>query len=301
MSLPNNRPFFSVIIPTYNRAEKLGRALASLETQRFKNFEVIVCDDGSTDDTERVVDLFAERLPLRYLREENWGGPARPRNNGLKVAEGQWVSFLDADDWWYPEKLAAVASRVEAADIIYHDCDVYTEAGKRSVKKRGRPFKRPAFVELMTKGSRIITSSICVRKDILAKTDGFAEDRKLIAIEDYDLWLRIALLTDRFVHIPQLLGAYWMDGENISEYTEKFVTREIAVNRQYIDYLSPADRRESELLLSYKIGIAKKYLGLFDESKECFLKAMRSRSIKTKTYALIYYILTCCNSRYTIP
>jgi len=296
-----HRPFFSIIIPTYNRAEKLRRALKSLETQSFRDFEVLVCDDGSTDDTGLVVESFADKLPLRYLHEENWGGPARPRNNGLKAADGEWICFLDADDWWYQGKLAEVASRIEDADVICHDCDVYSEAGKRPVKKRGRHFDSPAFAELMTNGNAIITSSVCVRKNVLEKTDRFLEDKSLIAIEDYELWLRLSRLTDRFLYIPQSLGAYWVDGENISEYTEKYVAREIAVNRKYIDYLCPADRLESELLLSYKIGIAKKCLGLFDESKGYFLKAMRSRRLKIKTYALIYYILACCHSRCTIP
>ena len=299
--MSERQPFFSIIIPTYNRAEKLRRALTSLETQSFRDFEVIVCDDGSTDDTGQVVESFAETLPIRYLREENWGGPARPRNNGLKLACGEWVCFLDADDWWYPGKLAAVAARVRDADFIFHDCDVFTKTGKRAVKKKGRPFERSAFVDLMTKGNPIITSSACIRRVLLEQTDGFREDRMLIAIEDYELWLRLARLTDRFLYLPEALGVYWMDGENISEYTERYLERETAVNRGYIGFLDPPDRREAELLLSYKIGIAKSQLGQFGESKGCFLKAMKSGRLKIRTYALIYYILASCNCRYTIP
>src|SRR6266545_511842 len=107
-------PFFSVVIPTYNRAEKLRRALESLLHQSYGDFEVLVCDDGSTDGTREVVSAYAGELQISYLWEENWGGPARPRNRGIAAAQGKWVCFLDADDWWHPDKLAKVHGLAES-------------------------------------------------------------------------------------------------------------------------------------------------------------------------------------------
>src|ERR1700759_5123285 len=93
-------PTFSVVIPTYNRAQKLFRALHSLNEQTFLDFEVLVCDDGSTDETRSVVEAFVPAIrfrALRYFYAPNWGGPARPRNTGLAKATADWVCFLDSD------------------------------------------------------------------------------------------------------------------------------------------------------------------------------------------------------------
>ncbi len=130
-----NKIIFSVIIPKYNRTETLKRALQSLVTQTYKEFEVIVCDDGSTDNTKEIVDSFKNNLSIRYIWEENWGGPARPRNSGINISKNEWICFLDSDDWWYPKKLETVLSRLNNADIIYHDLDVFTPNGKKITKK----------------------------------------------------------------------------------------------------------------------------------------------------------------------
>jgi glycosyltransferase involved in cell wall biosynthesis len=296
-----SRPFFSVIIPTYNRSDKLRRALESLLSQTMGDFEVLVCDDGSTDGTEGVVSAYGEKLRVTYLWEENWGGPARPRNRGITAARGEWLCFLDADDWWYPEKLAEVLPFTGEADLIYHDCEVYTNQGRRGVGKRSRQFKEPVFAELMTRGCSLVTSSVCVKKEILEKSGGFAEERELVAIEDYDLWLRIALITEKFHYLPRSLGAYWIDQANISEFSEKYIAREAAVLRRYTGHLSRSDRAEAEKLLAYKIGVAKKYLGNFAESRSFFREAMRSRRPKIRLYSMAYYVLALLRSRYTIP
>lgn len=296
-----SKPFFSVIIPTFNRAEKLRRALDALKSQTCRDFEVIVCDDGSTDATGEVVSEYAGVLPVTYLWEANWGGPARPRNRGVAAAHGEWICFLDADDWWYPEKLVEVLHKTGEADLIYHDCDVYTEDGRSSVGKRSRQLQAPVFVELMTRGCSLVTSSICVKKELLDKSGGFAEEQELVAIEDYDLWIRIARISESFLYLPRSLGAYWVDQANISEFSEKYIARETAVCRRYSGLLSLPDRDEAEILLAYKIGVAKKYLGAFDASRIFFRAAMRSNRLKIRLYALFYYVLALLRSRYTIP
>lgn len=294
-------PFFSVVIPTYNRSEKVRRALESLEKQTCRDFEVIVCDDGSTDGTHDLVSAFAGKLRLSYLWEDNWGGPARPRNRGIAAARGRWVCFHDADDWWYPEKLAAVLSATGEADLIYHDCDVYTEQGKNRIGKRSRQMNPPVFVELMTRGCSLVTSSVCVKKEILEKTGGFAEERELVAVEDYDLWLRISRMTERFFHIPRPLGAYWIDQANISGYSENYIAREAAIFHRHAGCLPQAERDEAERLLAYKIGVAQKYLGAFAESRRLFREAMRSRQFKIQLYSRFYFLLALVKSRFTIP
>lgn len=296
-----NPPLFSVVIPTFDRAAKLRRALESLAAQTCADFEVLVCDDGSKDQSREVAAQFADSLELSYLWEENWGGPARPRNRGVAAARGEWVCFLDADDWWYPNKLETVLPRLGEADFIYHDFAIEGDSGPRKIGKRSRQLHPPAFADLMTVGCSIVTSSVCVKRSLLEEAGGFAEEKELVAIEDFDLWLRIARLTERFLHLPLPLGVYWVDDANISSFSQKYIDRESRVCSRYLAYLDPEDRREAEVLLAYKTGVAKKFLGDFGASRGCFRQAMRSRRGKIRLYAAIYFILSLLRSRYTIP
>lgn len=111
---------FSIIIPTFNRVLALERCLNSLLLQNYKNFEVIICDDGSTDNTFEMVEKFRGQINLRYYYNENWGGPAKPRNLGLSVASGKWICFLDSDDWYHNDRLSYLANAVNNDFDVYH-------------------------------------------------------------------------------------------------------------------------------------------------------------------------------------
>src|SRR4051812_44609569 len=118
------KPTFSIIIPTYNRAEKLRHSLHSIEKQTFNDFEVLVCDDGSKDHTREVVSFFENTgMNIRYFFNDNWGGPAFPRNVGIANARAEWVCFLDSDDAWYPTKLERCAAYINNFDFICHSFD----------------------------------------------------------------------------------------------------------------------------------------------------------------------------------
>ena len=207
---------FSVIIPTYNRAADLDRCLAFLVSQTYKDFEVIVCDDGSTDNSKEIVESYKNRLNLTYQWQENWGGPARPRNIGIKLAKAEWICFLDSDDWWYPNKLEECIKHLDVSDIIYHDLDIYNNAQKPPISRsRSRLVQGDIFGDLLINNNAISNSSVVVRKTILEQVGGMSERKDLISVEDWDCWLKIAKITKRFTYIPLALGAYWL-GQNIS-------------------------------------------------------------------------------------
>jgi glycosyltransferase involved in cell wall biosynthesis len=295
-----SEPTFSVVIPTYNRADKLQRALASLARQSCADFEVLVCDDGSTDHTAAVVASWQGWMDIRHFWESNSGGPARPRNLGIQAARGEWVCFLDADDWWYPHKLAQILPLIQVNDIVYHACDVYTPHGKQLRTKKSRQLTVPAFVDLMIGSNALITSSVCVRRQLLASCGGFDEDRALIAVEDYDLWLRLAAVTERFHFLREPLGAYWMDGDGISGFSERYIGQEQVLIDRYKPRLKDGDQREAEYLLAYKIGIARKHLGQYVECKQYFVQGMQSRQLKIRLYSMFYYLLATLRCPYII-
>jgi glycosyltransferase involved in cell wall biosynthesis len=212
-------PQVSVVIPTYNRAKDLRRCLDSVVAQTFRDFEVLVCDDGSTDETAQVVGLYKGVLDLTYRWNENFGGPARPRNLGLRLARGTYVALLDSDDWWAPRKLAESVRRLDAgADLVYHDMFAVRSTRQRFhwYRHGTRALATPAFDDLLKSGNAICNSSVVVRREILLRVEGFSEDRSLIAWEDYDAWLRIARITERFAQVGETLGYYWTGGGNIS-------------------------------------------------------------------------------------
>lgn len=228
-------PRVSVIIPTYNRERYVGRCLQSLVAQTFQDFEVHVCDDGSRDGTAAIVDQFRDRLALSYHWNENFGGPARPRNVGIQHAQGEYVAFLDSDDWWLADKLAESVRCLDAgADFVFHDLYLASRANQRVfLRKSGsRELNVPVFADLMVNGNGINNSSVVVRKRLMQAISGFSEDRNLIAAEDFDGWLRIAQLTDAFVRIPRALGCYWVGDGNISNPARTLSTTE-ALEEKY--------------------------------------------------------------------
>jgi len=224
---------FSVIIPTYNRSFDLKRALTSLIYQSYKSFEVLICDDGSTDNTHEVVTSFSEDLCIKYIKIANSGRPAIPRNLGITQAKGKYIAFLDSDDWWHENKLLLAFECLEnGADLVYSD---FYKAKSLTEKEmvRVRDLKTNITTDLLKNGNAICNSTVVVRKSILDKVGFFNEGHEYIAWEDFDLWLRISKITNRFVHINQPLVYYWFGGGNIST-SERTILTAQAIRRNYI-------------------------------------------------------------------
>lgn len=283
---------FSVVIPTYNRADQLKDCLDSLLKQTFKHFEVLVCDDGSTDNTAEVVRSFQQQgLNIRYFFNENWGGPAYPRNVGIANAGAPWVCFLDSDDIWYPQKLEKCRPYIERYDLICHDFDIMGKNGPRN-KIRTYNFREHVFENLMTRGCSIVTSSVCARKDILQEAGGFAEDKTLIAVEDFDLWLRLARKGYAFKVINESLGAYWTGGGNITAASNKQIDRINAVYGKHLDFLKHNRKAAGQAIASqhYLTGWVKHRMAAYKIAKHDYRIAIASGKLAVKVKALYHYL-----------
>ena len=178
----------SVIIPTYDRASTLPRAIDSVLAQTLAPLELIVVDDGSADDTERLVrDRYAR---VRYLKQSN-AGVSAARNRGLAAARGSWLAFLDSDDEWRPRKterqLAALAERPDV--LVCHTGENWMRRGRRvNPGLRHRKHGGWMFRHCLSLCA-ISPSSVIIHRDVLSSVGTF--DEELPACEDYDLWLRI--------------------------------------------------------------------------------------------------------------
>lgn len=250
-------PRISVIIPTYNRAEALRRCLESLTRQTFKNFEVLICDDGSTDHTFSVVKEFSKYLEIVYDYDSNFGGPARPRNRGIKLARSEYLAFLDSDDWWVPEKLERSLLLLDSGeDVVFHDLFIVNSLNKTRFNKRVKSTqtKKNVYSGLLCEGNVLPNSSVVVRAKIMRQIDGFCEDKELIAAEDFDAWLRIAQKTNRFKRITGCLGYYWTGDDNLARITLKQISRYKTVYQRHLNNLDYKQRGRAIAMLSYQLG-----------------------------------------------
>lgn len=273
----NQQPRVSVVIPNYNRADDLQRCLNSLVAQTFTDFEVLVCDDGSTDNSAEVAVDFSDRLDLRFDTADNFGGPARPRNRGIALARAPFVAFLDSDDWWAPGKLAHSVPVLEAgADLVYHDLFIVRTPDQQTfgAKVESSQPRALMFQSLLCTGISIPNSSAVVRKSLLNEIGGICEDKELVSVEDYDTWLRLARLTERFVRLPACDGYYWVGGGNISAASPRQQSRIKALYARHLDALPANVRRRAEGFLAYRVARIAQQHGDFGTALSCFRDAL---------------------------
>jgi glycosyltransferase involved in cell wall biosynthesis len=180
----------SVIIPTYNRAELIGRAVKSVLNQSFRDFELIVVDDGSSDQTRETVESFHD--PRLRLIEQEHQGVSKARNRGIKESVGKWISFLDSDDAWQPNKLQRQIESLEEDfryRVVYTN-EIWIRNGVRvNQKKKHRKYSGwiyPYCLPLCI----VSPSSVFLHREIIEIENGFDEDYPVC--EDYELWLRIS-------------------------------------------------------------------------------------------------------------
>lgn len=186
--LPPTHPLVSVIIPTFNRAWCLKKAVDSVLAQDYTHFELIVVDDGSTDGT---IDLLSEYGgAITVIKQPNRGVSAA-RNRGVAASSGVLIAFLDSDDSWYPQKLTAQVDFFLANPdaLICQTEEIWIRDGKRAnPKKKHQKLSGMIFTPSLAL-CLISPSAVMMRKPFFMKMNGF--DEALPACEDYDLWLRV--------------------------------------------------------------------------------------------------------------
>lgn len=190
----------SVIIPTYNRASLVRAAVDSALRQSVPPHEVLVCDDGSTDDTLALLrTVFANVPKVKVLPLPHTGLPAAARNAGIAAASGDWLAFLDSDDVWLPEKTARQWAAIQAqpalglvsANAFVVRCGVGPHL--RTTLIRHVPTGEVTLAKLLEENV-VVASSALVKRTLLVEAGAFSEQQELRSVEDYELWLRIATL-----------------------------------------------------------------------------------------------------------
>jgi teichuronic acid biosynthesis glycosyltransferase TuaG len=205
----------SVIIPTWNRAHTIEAAICSVLQQTLPVREVLICDDGSSDDTQQRVEAIAARDPrVIWLPGPRGGRPAIPRNRGIIAARGDWIAFLDSDDTWLPGKLERQMAEVEAQKVDAVCCNTWRVVPGSEARTLLLPDTdlRLNAHDLMRR-NLVQCSSVLLRRRLFEQALGFPESASLKVGEDYALWLRIAAQTD-FAYIAEPLMIYRDDAAN---------------------------------------------------------------------------------------
>lgn len=290
-------PKISVIIPTYNRADLLPRAINSVLNQTFQDFELIIVDDGSTDNTKQVVQEFQNKdSRIKYIWQENSGGPAGPRNIGIRHSEGEYIAFLDSDDEWLLEKLEKqlkLFKNSKKKNLGFVGCNALIVNEKTGIKKK---YNTPTyhndeifFKKLLENNFIYSVGSLMIRKEVFNNIGLY--DESLTTGEDWDLILRIAQKYS-FDFIPKSLFIHHFHSSasltnNVSVVIwDKNLRRILEKHKEY--YLAHPKVYSVQLIHN---GIAYILLGNdLRKGRNAFLKSIKFNPLNVKSY--VYFMVS---------
>lgn len=250
MQIDSNTELVSVIIPTYNRGGRISNAIESALNQTYTNIEVIVIDDGSTDNTQKIMrEHYYRNEKVKYYYQDN-NGVSTARNKGILKSKGAFIAFLDSDDSWEPNKLELQVSILKKFDDVY-----FVASKQRKSMTQEDELEEVIFKKLLYSNS-IVTSSVLLKKEVFNYLNGFKNDQKYS--EDYNLWLRLS-----------------------------FRYRGLIINRVLVKYDNTEGGLSSNLWEMEK-GELSNYWDLFKEKKISFFQILTAGSYSCSKYMLRY-------------
>lgn len=276
-------PKVSVIIPTYNYGKYIEKAIDSVLAQTCRDFEIIVVDDGSTDNTREIIES-KYKNKVRYFYQENKGAPTA-RNKGIKESKGEYLAFLDADDWFAPNNLKYKVKVLDSnSDVgwVYSDGYYVNKWGEIIDKASdrfsfcNRKLEGDISSELFSKGNYITMDSVLMRKVCIEKVGGF--DESLPALQDYELWLRISLQY-KIKYVDELLCYYTLHSNSISSKRENYHWAFVKIAKKHeINFIKKAGRIKLRRLKADRynhLGLHFLIIGSFAEANKFFLRSIR--------------------------
>jgi glycosyltransferase involved in cell wall biosynthesis len=217
MKINNKRPLVSIVIPSYNHALELKKALRTVVAQTVTDWEAWVINNYSQDNTIEIIEQFNDAR-IQRVDFHNNGVIARSRNEGIRRARSKLIAFLDSDDLWQPNKLERVLNIFNnnpKVDLVCHWENISWNNNLKRICRYGERFNI-SYRHLLFKRNQVSTSTVTVKREFLERVAGFDEDPSLITAEDYDLWLKLTSAGCHIYCLPEVLGEYRITGKNMS-------------------------------------------------------------------------------------
>lgn len=288
-------PLVSIIIPTYNHAHFLRDALESVRAQTYMNWECIVINNYSEDDTVAVVESFQDKR-IRLENFHNNGVIAASRNRGIVLSQGEYLAFLDSDDTWYPTKLE------NCLDVFSQDVGLVAHGlqwtGKQHRDVFSGPKKRASFDAMLTYGSCILTSATVVKRSCLNAVGGFSEALSIVTSEDYHLWLKLARVNTNMVFLNEILGKYRVHSSNQSHSVLRHMNAVLCVVDEFFlemdcnCAITQKKIKQCYCYVYYGAGRGMQRNGQFSESISLLLQSIKYLPTFMRCYiALIFSLL----------
>ncbi len=292
----------SIIIPTYNNVQYISKAIDSLLRQTFSDFDIVIINDGSTDGTKNTVMQYVEKYhsKIRYFSEKN-KGPGAARNRGIKEARGEYISFLDSDDYYEPRslQLRMDALKQYQTDIVIGkrkkmantqslglvDNSFLQTYSKAVLQRSGQIYLCDSncfFRQAINKGFFVDTNSIMFKKEFLKKIGMF--DEKQLLSEDIDLWFRAFLYAKEFVFVDDVLSVTRKD---FSEHARDLKKLFFYERRRFIKHIKILNENRCNRIL---IKVLKKKIC----AKKYKIKGIFEYREGSRKKALKYYIRSLC-------
>lgn len=286
------RPLVSVILPVYNGERFLREAIDSVLGQSYRAIELVAVDDGSTDGSAAILDSYGDRLVV--VRQSN-GGVARARSAGVNASHGEFVAFLDQDDWWRIDKIAKQVALFQAdpeLDLVHTDLAHYDER-RHAYVGRLNPMATPQVLtghcyDLLLMENHIANGTVMVRRSAIDRVGGFDTTIAGNTVADYDLWLRLARQS-KFAFLPEELTVFRLHVTQGTWKRRDMLTAELQILAKHV----PLPARDASPALRGRFARAHEELGIAHldardriQARRCFGQSLREE--RTLRRAALY-------------
>ena len=239
---------FSIIITSYNSSHYIDRTINSVTKQNFKDYEIILVDDCSNDGTiDLVKKNYGSRIKI-FSTKKNFGGPAISRNIGINKSSGNWISFLDADDFLFKNRLSFFNELIFSNPAFEVYCSNEILLDKINKKKKiinHGPFSQNFFEDLLIEGNRLSPSASVIKKDFIIKNNILFDDsQKIIGVEDYDFWLNLSKNNAKFFFTAKILNAYVIHDQNITNNSKQHLENTLNVINKNFKYNKNIEKKK---------------------------------------------------------
>lgn len=291
----------SIIIPTYNRAQYIKEAIDSALSQTYKDIEVIVADDGSTDNTAEIIKTIGDSR-IKYIYTEHKGFQSKVRNMGILSSSGEYISFLDSDDKLEKDAIETMVNEIKKdkdVGLVYADVKEFGDFTNNNIVntlKNINSKKKSGYVfESLLIGSFITCLAVLFRRECLDKTGLFDEDLDVIIGEDWAFFLKISYFY-KVKHIPKILGFYRMHASNTNKDSVRGANDWIKIVENVTTKLNVSKEIKNKALANAYFARAKIKIGFSDETyKQDLMQAIALDKYCVKYYFLLFLFLMPSN------